>query len=101
MTLDLDPGSDPGSGPGLALRPTSKNLSLRNTGFKGVILASGDLSLRRPRIGYARLLIARNMPNHSTIPDFYSVITLGQHVKQPLIWPPSELADGFEPHVHI
>ena len=49
-------------------------------------------------IGYARLLVARNIPNYSTIPDFYSVITLGKHLKQPLIRPSSELADRLEPH---
>ena len=38
------------------------------------------------------------MSNYSTIPGFWSVITLGHMVKQPLIRPPSELADGSEPH---
>ena len=30
--------------------------------------------------------------------DSYSVIELGHTAKQPLIWPPSELGDGLEPH---
>ena len=49
-------------------------------------------------IGYARLLIARNMPNCSTIPGLISVIYLGHKANEPLMWSPSELADGFEPH---
>ena len=57
--------------------------------------------MRRPRIGYARLLSARNVPNYSTIMDILSVITLGQVVKQPLIGSPSELSDGLEPHDYI
>ena len=51
-----------------------------------------------PRIGYGRPLVARNMPNHSTIPDSKSVITLGHKANQPLIRPSSDLSDGFEPH---
>ena len=30
--------------------------------------------------------------------DLISVITLGKLAKQPLIGPPSELVDGYEPH---
>ena len=52
-------------------------------------------------IGYARLLLARNVPNQSTIPGYRKVITLGHSAKQPLIGPASELTDGFEPHDHI
>ena len=52
-------------------------------------------------IGYARLLVARNIPNHSTIPDSESVIYLGHTANVPLIRRLSELADGLEPHDHI
>ena len=38
------------------------------------------------------------MSNHSTILDLNRVIYLGHSPKEPLIWPPSELCDGFEPH---
>ena len=54
-----------------------------------------------PRIGYARLLLARNVPNHSTIPDPKSVISLGQLPNVPLIRPRSELSYRFEPHDYI
>ena len=54
--------------------------------------------MTRPRIGYARLVIARNVPNHSTIPDSNTVIYLGHKAEQPLIGPPSELVDRSEPH---
>ena len=64
----------------------------------GLRVASNNPRLRCPRIGYARLLIAENSPNHSTIPDPQSVITLGQRAKQPLIGPSSELSYGLEPH---
>ena len=37
--------------------------------LEAVYAASDILSLRRPRIGYARLLVARNVSNHSTILD--------------------------------
>ena len=37
------------------------------------------------------------MPNHSTIPDPNSVITLGHTANVPLIEASSELSDGFEP----
>ena len=57
--------------------------------------------MRRPRIGYARLLVARNVPNYSTILDILSVITLGHTANVPLMRPSSDLADGFEPHGHI
>ena len=57
-----------------------------------------DLSLRRPRIGYARLLLAKNTRNYSTIPGILSVITLGHTLNVPLMCLPSELSDGFEPH---
>ena len=57
--------------------------------------------MSRPRIGYARLGLARNMPNHSTILDPQSVITLGHTANVPLIGPSSELTDGSEPHGHI
>ena len=49
-------------------------------------------------IGYARLLIARNMPKRSTISDYQSVITLGHTRKEPLMRPLSELSYGLEPH---
>ena len=61
-------------------------------------MASDNPSLSRPRIGYARLLIAGNMPNHSTIMDPESVITLGHSARQPLMCPASELVDRLEPH---
>ena len=48
-------------------------------------MASNNLRLDGPRIGYARLLVARNPPNHSTIPDPKSVITLGHKANVPLI----------------
>ena len=54
--------------------------------------------MRRPRIGYARLLVAGNVPNYSTIMDSESVIMLGHSPKEPLMRPSSELSDGFEPH---
>ena len=38
------------------------------------------------------------MPNHSTIPDSYTVIYLGHTCNVPLIRAPSELGDGLEPH---
>ena len=41
------------------------------------------------------------MPNHSTIMDFLSVITLGQLPNVPLMWSPSELAYRLEPHDYI
>ena len=33
--------------------------------------------------------------------DISKVIYLGHSAKQPLIWPSTELSDGFEPHGHI
>ena len=74
---------------------------LRYTGFKGLPVASDLLSLRCPRIGYARLVVARNEPNHSTIPGPRKVIYLGHKANVPLICPGSELSYGFEPHDHI
>ena len=68
------------------------------TGLEALLLASDNLSLDRPRIGYARLLNARNTPNHSTIPDSDTVITLGHSPYVPLIGSLSELVDGLEPH---
>ena len=56
------------------------------------------MTLSRPRIGYARLLLARNIPYYSTIMDSESVINLGHKVNVPLIWPRSELSYGYEPH---
>ena len=53
--------------------------------FKGLLVASNSLSLDRPRIGYARLLVARNSSNQSTILDLWSVITLGHTRNVPLI----------------
>ena len=55
----------------------------------------------RPGIGYARLLVARNTSNRSTIPDYLSVITLGHTLNVPLMHRLSELVDGLEPHGHI
>ena len=104
LTLDLALDLALDLVPLLALDPSISDLRisyLRYTGFKGVSIASDNLSLRRPRIGYARLLVARNVPNYSTIPDSRSVIRLGHKVNVPLIRPSSELGDGFEPHVHI
>ena len=82
----------------MVLRPVSKNLYLRYTGFKGLILTSGPHYLTRPRIGYARLVIARNMRKQSQGMDINSVIYVGHKVKQPLIRWTSELTDGLEPH---
>ena len=95
MDLDLDLALE------LVLRSTLRISYLIYTGFKGVLLASDILSLGRPRIGYARLVIARNVSNQSTIPDSNSVIALGHTRKQPLIRASSELGDGLEPHDHI
>ena len=64
-------------------------------------MTSRILSLRRPRIGYARLVVAGNVPNQSQGMDYISVIRLGHMVKQPLMWSSGELVDGFEPHDHI
>ena len=61
-------------------------------------MASDNLSLDRPRIGYARPLIASYSSNHSTIIDYYSVITLGHTYNVPLIRSPSDLSYGSEPH---
>ena len=69
--------------------------------FKGIILASDSLSLAGPRIGYARLLVLRNSPNHSTIPDPKSVIYLGHSANVPLIQPRTDLGYRLEPHDHI
>ena len=82
-------------------RPASRILSIRYTGLEGLPVASDILRLDRPRIGYARLLVARNVPNHSTILDYSSVITLGHTSKEPLMRPRSELVDGSEPHGSI
>ena len=72
--------------------------NLRYTGLEAVIRPSDNLSLLGPRIGYARLLNARNVPNYSTIADILSVITLGHTLRLPLMCPSSELVDGSEPH---
>ena len=42
--------------------------------LEAVILASDLLTLSGPRIGYARLVSARNVPNHSTIMDYSKVL---------------------------
>ena len=69
LNLDLNLDLDLGSGPWiwtLDLSPTgpeidsSRILYLRYTGFKGFSIASNNLSLGRPRIGYGRLVSARN-----------------------------------------
>ena len=49
-------------------------------------------------IGYARLVSPSNTPNHSTILDPKSVISLGHTSEQPLICLGSELSYRFEPH---
>ena len=64
-------------------------------------MTSVDLSLRRPEIGYARLVVARNSPHQSQGMDIISVITLGQQANVPLMWCPSELSYGLEPHDQI
>ena len=64
-------------------------------------MASDNLSLDGPRIGYGRLLVSRNSPNHSTIMDILSVITLGHTAEQPLMCPRTDLSYGLEPHDHI
>ena len=65
-----DPGPDhPQTGPDWSQDRPLRISNLRYTGFKGFLLPSIDLSLRRPRIGYARLLSLSYSPNHSTIPD--------------------------------
>ena len=60
-------------------------------------MASNSLTLDGPRIGYARLLVANNVPYYSTILDSKSVITLGHSARVPLIGPRSELGYRFEP----
>ena len=55
--------------PKAGLKTGLKNPKLRYTGFKGLPVASFILRLRWPRIGYARLVKASNMPNHSTTLD--------------------------------
>ena len=70
-----------------ASRPVSRILNLKYTGFKGLPIASNNLRLTGPKIGYARLLSARNTSNQSTILDLKSVITLGHTLKQPLMEP--------------
>ena len=103
LVLDLD--LDPGSGLDLALYWSPDRhlriLYLRYTGFKGFILASTRPRLGRPRIGYARLVVARNPPYYSTILDSNSVIYLGHIANVPLIGLLSELVNGLEPHDHI
>ena len=61
-------------------------------------MTSRNLSLRRPRIGYARLVVAGNSPNQSQGMDINSVIRLGHSASLPLMCLLSELADGLEPH---
>ena len=64
-------------------------------------MASDNLRLYGPRIGYGRLVVARNSPNYSTIPDPESVIYLGHTRNVPLMPASSELVDGLEPHDHM
>ena len=64
-------------------------------------MPSDSLRLRRPEIGYARLVIAGNMSNYSTILDLKCVIYLGHMSNVPLMRPPSDLADGLEPHAPL
>ena len=59
----------PGLAPDWSQDRPPRILYLRYTGFKGLSLPSDNLSSGRPRIGYARLVRLRNVPNHSTIPD--------------------------------
>ena len=73
--------------PRLVPRPLSRILYLRYTGLEALLLASNDLRLTGPRIGYARLVVPRNVPNQSTIIDSKSVINLGHKANQPLIGP--------------
>ena len=51
LDLDLDLGPGPGSGPDWLQDRPLRISYLRYTGFKGVLLASEVLRLRRPRIG--------------------------------------------------
>ena len=86
-----DQSQDQSQGPGSASdwfqdRPLRISY-LRYTGFKALSVASFILRLTRPRIGYARLLVARNVPNQSTIMDYSRVIYLGHTGQQPLIRP--------------
>ena len=60
-------------------------------------MASDFLTLSRPRIGYARLVSARNTSNQSQGMDIKKVIILGHTLKQPLIQASGELVDGLEP----
>ena len=101
MDLDLDLDLDLELARLLVPRSTSGISYLKYTGFKGPSIASNVLSLRRPRIGYARLVIARNVSNQSTIPDSKRPLGLGHTRNVPLIWPRSDLSDGSEPHDHI
>ena len=64
-------------------------------------MTSRILSWRGPRIGYARLVSAKNMSNQSQGMEYNTVINLGHSPKQPLISSPSELVDGLEPHDHV
>ena len=48
-------------------------------------MASDLLTLDGPRIGYARLVVAKNVPNHSTTIDSQSVIYLGHTLNLPLM----------------
>ena len=72
---------DPDPGPDWSLDRPLRISYLRYTGFKGLLLASAFLSLSRPRIGYARLLLLRNKPNQSQGMDINGVITLGHSPK--------------------
>ena len=64
-------------------------------------MPSVSLNLRRPRIGYARLVIARNSVSALAYPGINSVITLGHSPKTATNPSLSELSDGLEPHGHI
>ena len=64
-----DTGADPGDWPDWSQDWPLRISKLRYTGLEALLLASNNLSLRRPEIGYARLVVPRNVPNYSTIPD--------------------------------
>ena len=86
LGTSLDQSQDrPRTGPNWSRDRPLRISSLRYTGFKACLVASDILSLDGPRIGYARLVIAGNSSNHSTILDSLSVITLGQHANVPLM----------------
>ena len=101
LVLDLVLDPEAGPGPQWSQDRSLRILYLRYTGFKASLLTSRNLSLGCPRIGYARLVVARNVSNQSQGMDYNSVITLGKPSKQPLMCSASELADGLEPHDHI